>query len=96
MKTNYKLLNNELSINFNFFYDFYDNYYKLSNIKRYINNLIKNKHNIKYLKKIIIYINNIYYGTFYIVNYYFKKKIIELNNTNNFFVNNNYIEIKNN
>lgn len=100
MKTKYYINKNELTINLDFFYEFIDNHNKISNIKKYINYILKNN-NIKFKgKKITVYKNGIMIGIFYLTNYYLNKKLNFDNNfltdKNSFFDEYNYVEINNN
>ena len=96
MKSKYIINNNELIINFNFFYNI-SSTISLNNIQFYINELITNN-NINFKgNKIKIYINGLLTGTFYLTNNYYKKNTkIFLNNKNCYFWNNNYTEINTN
>lgn len=100
MKTKYYINKDELTINLDFFYEFIDNHNKISNIKKYINYILKNN-NIKFKgKKITVYKNGIMIGIFYLTNYYLNKKLNFDNNfltdKNSFFDEYNYVEINNN
>ena len=100
MKTKYKLNNDELVVNFYFLYPFKDTQNKVKNIRKYINILILDE-NINFKgNKIVIYINGLLIGTFYLTNYYLKKLNYSLKNSfiteyNSYFYNNSIIEINN-
>ena len=101
MKIEYNINNNDLVVNFNFLYNFRSNQNNLSNIKKYINNLIINN-NINYNgNKIVVYKDRLLIGTFYLTNYYLRKLNFYKNNnllTNNncYFYDNKYVEITSN
>ena len=97
MKTNYKINKNELIINIDFL-NTNDYHNGISNIRKYINKfLVNNK--IKFNgNKIVVYLNGIFVGTFYLTNFYLKKlnyfiKDKYLSNNNSYFFGNNYVEL---
>ena len=100
MKKKYNLNNDELVVNFYFLYPFKDTQNKVKNIRKYINILILDE-NINFKgNKIVIYINGLLIGTFYLTNYYLKKLNYSLKNSfiteyNSYFYNNSIIEINN-
>ena len=99
MKTKFNINENILTVNFDFLYNLSDNQNKLKNIKKYVNNLIKDKKINFKGKKIIIYQNGLLIGAFYLVNYYFKKfnhNLISLNDKNNYFLESKIIEMNSN
>lgn len=96
MITNYKINKNEIVVNFNF--------KKFKNINCFykpINELINNNKTKFYGNKIIIYLNGIYFGDFFISKFYLKKLYIghhltKIDNSNSYFVFNKILEIDNN
>ena len=98
MRTKYNVNENELIVNFDFYYDIYDNQNKVKSIRKYINQLLTNN-NIKFNgNKIIVYKDGILIGIFYLTNYYLNKlnyniKNNYLNENNSYFYENSYIEI---
>ena len=97
MKTKYNIYNNELIVNLDFLYEFIEKT-TVSNIRKYINNLIKNNNINFHGNKIIVYKNGILIGTFYLTSYYLTKcnfsiKDDYLTNYNNYFQESYYLEI---
>ena len=100
MITNYKVNKNELVLNIKL----EDFNLKKSNITLFcqlINNLLITKKIRFYGYKIIIYVNGISIGYFYLSKFYLKKlyiakHLVFIDNTNSYFIPNKIIEIKNN
>ena len=93
MKTNYKINNNELIINLNFFYEFLDNQNDINNIRNYINNIIISNNLNFNGNRIIIYKDGVLFGNIYLANYYLKKKDNYLTELNSYFEKNSYLEL---
>jgi len=87
MKTKYKINENELVLDITFLYDVQNNFKKLKNIYNYLNFLLENEVDF-YGNKIIIYVNGILIGTFYLTNFYLKK--LNFNSNNLLNENNSY------
>lgn len=98
MITKYKVNKEELIININFLYKVKENNSFVKNMYQYTNYILQSE-KIHFLgKKIIIYIDGILIGTFYLTNFYLKKlkhflKNIEINERNSYFVPSMVLEI---
>ena len=100
MITNYKVNKNELVLNIKL----EDFNFKQSNITLFyqlINDLLITQKIRFYCYKIIIYVNGISIGYFYLSKFYLKKlyigkHLVFIDNTNSYFIPNKIIEIKNN
>ena len=97
MKTKYLISNNKLIISFKTLYNLIDLPDNISNLRKYVNQILINN-NIHFLgNKITIYVNGILVGNFYLTNYYLKKLITKKNYLltpiNSFFQKCKYIEI---
>ena len=100
MITNYKVNKNELVLNI-FFKDFNFKKSDISFFYQLINNLLITKKIKFYGYKIIIYVNGISIGYFYLSKFYLKKlyigkHLVSIDSTNSYFIPNKIMEIENN
>ena len=90
MKTKYIINKNELVINIDFLYDigFKDN--NVDSIYKFVNKITKEEKIKIHGKKILIYVNGIFFGTIYLSSYYLKKFLKKkqsiLTNINSYFI----------
>lgn len=87
MKTKYKINKNELVLDITFLYEVKNSFKKLKNIYNYLNYLLENEIEFQG-NKIIIYVNGILIGTFYLASFYLRK--INFKNNNLLNENNSY------
>jgi len=87
MKTKYKINKNELVLDITFLYEVKNSFKKLKNIYNYLNYLLENEIEFQG-NKIIIYVNGILIGTFYLTSFYLRK--INFKNNNLLSENNSY------
>ena len=87
MKTKYKINKNELVLDITFLYEVKNSFKKLKNIYNYLNYLLENEIEFQG-NKIIIYVNGILIGTFYLTSFYLRK--INFKNNNLLNENNSY------
>lgn len=98
MKTKYIINNNKMIISIDYLYELEEKMNNIQNIRKQVNRIIKENNISFYGNKIIIYINNLLIGTFYLVNFYLnqinkKQKKKFLTSENSYFYEETILEI---